>query len=284
MKIYALLTAMLLNGGMVFGQTDPVIMKIAGRPVSRSEFEYSYNKNNSASVIDKKSIVDYVDLFINYKLKVKAAEDAHLDTLTSFQKEFESYRDQQVRPSFITEAEVEAEAHKIYESERQRIDNNGGMIRPSHILLLLKQNAPAKAAEIVKNRIDSIYNALKKGANFQELAKKYSDDKGSAMQGGLLPWIVKGQTYKEFEDVAYSMKKGEMSKPFSSPAGYHIILMTDKGKFFSYDSLKNNIYRFIEQRGIREQIIDRNLDSIVKTLPEGATRETVLDAVSASPT
>lgn len=162
MKIYALLTAMLLNGGMVFGQTDPVIMKIAGRPVSRSEFEYSYNKNNSASVIDKKSIVDYVDLFINYKLKVKAAEDAHLDTLTSFQKEFESYRDQQVRPSFITEAEVEAEAHKIYESERQRIDNNGGMIRPSHILLLLKQNAPAKAAEIVKNRIDSIYNALKK--------------------------------------------------------------------------------------------------------------------------
>ena len=53
--------------------------------------------------------------------------------------------------------------------------------------------------------------------------------------------------------------------------------MTDKGKFFSYDSLKNNIYRFIEQRGIREQIIDRNLDSIVKTLPEGATRETVLD-------
>ena len=77
MKIYALLTAMLLNGGMVFGQTDPVIMKIAGRPVSRSEFEYSYNKNNSASVIDKKSIVDYVDLFINYKLKVKAAEDAH---------------------------------------------------------------------------------------------------------------------------------------------------------------------------------------------------------------
>ena len=151
------------------------------------------------------------------------------------------------------------------------------MIRPSHILLLLKQNAPAKAAEIVKNRIDSIYNALKKGANFQELAKKYSDDKGSAVQGGLLPWIVKGQTYKEFEDVAYSMKKGEMSKPFSSPAGYHIILMTDKGKFFSYDSLKNNIYRFIEQRGIREQIIDRNLDSIVKTLPEGATRETVLD-------
>lgn len=277
MKIYALLTAMLLNGSMVFGQTDPVIMKIAGRPVSRSEFEYSYNKNNSASVIDKKSIVDYVDLFINYKLKVKAAEDAHLDTLTSFQKEFESYRDQQVRPSFITEAEVEAEAHKIYESERQRIDNNGGMIRPSHILLLLKQNAPAKAAEIVKNRIDSIYNALKKGANFQELAKKYSDDKGSAVQGGLLPWIVKGQTYKEFEDVAYSMKKGEMSKPFSSPAGYHIILMTDKGKFFSYDSLKNNIYRFIEQRGIREQIIDRNLDSIVKTLPEGATRETVLD-------
>ena len=54
---------------------DPTIMTINGQPISRSEFEYSYNKNNSEGVIDKKSVEEYVDLFINYKLKVQAAID-----------------------------------------------------------------------------------------------------------------------------------------------------------------------------------------------------------------
>ena len=75
---------MLLCGSMAFAQSDdPVIMTIAGHPVQRSEFEYSYNKNNAEGVIDKKTVDEYVDLFINYKLKVQAALDAKLDTMKS---------------------------------------------------------------------------------------------------------------------------------------------------------------------------------------------------------
>ena len=88
MKINALLAAMLLSGSIAFAQVDPVIMTINGTPVSRSEFEYSYNKNNSEGVIDKKTVNEYVDLFVNYKLKVQAAIDARLDTLDSFKEEF----------------------------------------------------------------------------------------------------------------------------------------------------------------------------------------------------
>ena len=66
---------------MMAQNADPVIMKIAGKPVLRSEFEYSYNKNNSEGVIDKKNIDEYVDLFINYKLKVQAALEEQLDKL-----------------------------------------------------------------------------------------------------------------------------------------------------------------------------------------------------------
>lgn len=78
---------MLLCGSMAYAQkTDPVVMKINGEPISRSEFEYSYNKNNSEDVIDKKTVDEYVDLFVNYKLKVAAAIDAKLDTLSSFKK------------------------------------------------------------------------------------------------------------------------------------------------------------------------------------------------------
>ena len=93
---------------------DPIIMTVAGEPVPRSEFEYSYNKNNTDGVIDKKTVEEYVDLFINYKLKVRAAMDARLDTTTAFLTEFAQYRDQQVIPTFVSDADMEAEAHNLY--------------------------------------------------------------------------------------------------------------------------------------------------------------------------
>jgi len=277
MKFYALFAAMLLSGSIAFAQTDSTIMTINGQPVSRSEFEYSYNKNNSNGVIDKKTVKEYVDLFVNYKLKVQAALDAKLDTMTSFKKEFASYRDQQVRPSFITSADVEAEAHKIYEETRQRIDGAGGMIKPAHILLMLNQKASAADQAKAKAKADSIYAVLRKGGDFAELARKFSDDKGTAAKGGELPWLTKGQTVKAFEDAAYSMKPGELHAPILSEFGYHIIKLNGKQNFFPYDSLKNDIYRFIDARGIRERIVDEKLDSLVKTMPTGTDKESLLE-------
>ena len=207
--VFSLLFALLPM--TIFAQEDPVIMKINGQPVSRSEFEYSYNKNNSEGVIDKKSVEEYVDLFVNYKLKVEAAKDAHLDTLKTFKDEFTSYRDQQIRPAFITDADVEKEAQKIYKETQTRIDSMGGMVKASHILLLLGQKATQEQQDAAKVRIDSIYNELKKGADFAELAKKLSDDKQSARNGGELPWLTKGQTLPAFEKTLFQVNKGEMS-------------------------------------------------------------------------
>ena len=245
-------------------KNDPVIMTIAGQPVLRSEFEYSYNKNNAEGVIDKKSVEEYVDLFVNYKMKVKAAMDAHLDTLKSFKDEFATYRNQQVRPSFITEDDVEAEARNIYNRTQHMVDSLGGLIHPSHILLQVKQQAPESEFDAAKVRIDSIYQALKSGADFADMAKKYSDDKASAVRGGDLNWIQPRQTVKEFEDAAFALKPGEMSQPVRSPFGYHIILMQERRNFFPYDSLRTDIIRFINARGIREQMIDEKVDSLSK--------------------
>ena len=277
MKAKLLIGAMLLCGNIVFAQVDdPVVMKINGQPVSRSEFEYSFNKNNSEGVIDKKSVDEYVDLFVNYKLKVEAAKEARLDTLKSFLNEFAGYRDQQIRPAMITDADIEAEARRIYEETRSRIDGNGGMTKPAHILVMVKQKADEAQQKAAKERIDSIYNALQNGADFAELAKKCSDDKGTAANGGELQWIAKGMTLKEFEDAAWALEKGQMSKPVLSPAGWHIILLKDKGNFFDYDSQRADIVRYIEQRGLREKIIDNKLDSIGKA--QNTTAEKVLEA------
>lgn len=277
MKFYALISAMLLSGSIAFAQNDPTVMTINGKPVTRSEFEYSYNKNNSNGVIDKKTVKEYVDLFVNYKLKVLAALDAKVDTLSSFKKEFETYRDQQVRPSFITSDDVEKEARKIYKETQERIDGAGGMVKPAHILILLNQKATPAEQNAAKAKADSIYKVLSRGADFAEMAKKYSDDKGTAQKGGELPWITRGQTVKAFEDAAYSMKVGKLHAPVLSEFGYHIIKLNGKQNFFPYDSLKNDIYRFIDARGIREKIIDEKLDSLVKNEQSALAKETLLE-------
>lgn len=278
MKFKSLLAAMLIVASSAGAQTaDPVVMTINGKPVLRSEFEYSYNKNNSETVVDKKSVADYVPLFVNYKLKVLAAEAASIDTTSAFRKEFLSYRDQQVRPSFINDDDVEAEARKIYKETQTRIDSNGGLVRPSHILLMLKQNATQAEQDAAKLRADSIYTALVKGANFADLARRLSDDKGSASRGGDISWVQKGQTVKEFEDVVFAMKKGELSKPFLSPFGYHIVKLMDKQNFFPYDTLRADIRRFIDQRGLRDHIVSQKLDSLAKAAQPATTVQSLLD-------
>ena len=227
MKRIQLLAGMLLAVATLWAQNDPVVMTINGVPVPRSEFEYSFNKNNGAGVVDKKSVEEYVDLFVNYKLKVAAALDAKLDTLSSFKQEYAMYRDQQVRPTLVTDADVEADAKRMYQRLKDNIGPRG-LVRPAHILLKLSTQATPDEQQRVKTRIDSVYQALTAGANFEELAKKLSDDVASGEDGGLLPWIAPNQTFKEFEDVAYSLEKGQMSRPFLSPVGYHVVLMKDR--------------------------------------------------------
>lgn len=238
--------------------TDPVIMTVAGVPVLRSEFEYSYNKNNGEGVIDKLSVDEYVNLFINYKLKVAAALDAKLDTLSSFRQEYMMYRDQQVKPTMVTDADVLKEAREMYERTKAMVGPRG-LVRPAHILLKLSTKATPQQQEQIKQRIDSVYQALKGGADFAEMAQKLSDDIGSAKHGGELPWIASSQTLKEFEDVAFALAPGEMSQPFLSPVGYHIVLLKERKQLEPFDSLKSAIVASLERRGIREEIAEMKL-------------------------
>ena len=278
MKVKSLLVALLVAATTASAQTaDPTIMTINGKAVPRSEFEYSYNKNNSETVVDKKSVDEYIDLFVNYKLKVMAAEEAGIDTTKAFRDEFRMYRDQQIRPSFINDNDVEREARTIFEDTRKRIDGNGGLVRPRHILVSLKQNATKAQSDSALVRADSIYNALIKGADFAELAQRCSDDKGSARRGGDLSWVQRGYMVKEFEDAIFAMKPGEISKPILSPFGYHIIKVEAKQNFFPYDTVRADIHRFIESRGLRERIISQNIDSIAKHSVPQCTPEDIIN-------
>lgn len=257
------------------GQDNPTVMTINGKPVELSEFVYSYKKNNGPDVLEQKTVKEYVDLFVNYKLKVEAALDAKYDTLASYNKEFRQYRDQQVLPTLINDADVENEALKIYQDTKDRIGPDG-LVLPEHILLMTGQNPSDSLMNASKQRADSLYAELKKGADFEELAKKYSQDPGSAQRGGEIGWISKGQTLKAFEEAAFALKKGDVSKPVLSEVGYHIIKMKDRKQLEPYDSLREDIMKFIENRSLRKQIAKNRLKSIAES--KGETEEQVMDA------
>ena len=263
---------------LVAAQEDPVVMVVNGIPVPRSEFEYSYNKNNTEGVIDKKTVEEYVDLFINYKLKVCAALDAKYDTLSSFKAEFAQYRDQQLLPAMVTDDDMEAEAHRIYDETVQRIGPDG-LIQTAHILLRVQQQGTPEELAAAKVRIDSIYNALKQGADFSELAKRLSQDPGSARQGGLLPYAQRGQFVKEFEDAAFALKdSGEVSPIVQSPFGFHIIQLRGRKMLEPFEFHHKSILQFIEQRGLRDRIATQKVDSIVKA--GNKTKEEVMEQVA----
>ena len=257
-------------------QNDPIIMTVAGVDVPRSEFEYSYNKNNTDGVIDKKTVDEYVELFVNYKLKVRAALDARMDTTTAFRQEFAQYRDQQIRPVLVTDDDMLAEAHRIYDQTKENVGPDG-LVNASHILLRIAQKASDAEQQEARRRIDSVYAALQAGADFEALARQVSQDPGSARRGGVLGWFARNQMVKEFEDAAFALQPGEMSKPFLSPYGWHIVLVKERKELEPFEFHKDNIFRFMEQQNMRNGIAERKLDAQVEASGNTVTKEQLLD-------
>ena len=250
MKRFVPLWAAALCTAATFAQTDdPVVMTVNGVDVPRSEFEYSYNKNNTEAVLDRKSLEEYVDLFVNYKLKVAAALDEHMDTISALQKEISEYRSQQAEQYLIDSVYIEETGRQVYQQTADRIGDDG-LIQPSHILIRLTQDAGSDEQAAAKIRIDSIYAALKEGADFAELAQRLSQDPGTAPQGGELPWLQKGQTIPAFENAAFALGTGEMSEPVLTAVGWHIIKMNGRKQFEPYEYHRESIYKYLESRGI----------------------------------
>ena len=267
-------SAMMLMATSLSAQdVDPVVMRVNGRDITRSEFEYSFNKNNADGVLDKKDLNDYIPLFENFQLKVEAAKEARLDTLSSIRKEINGYREQMILPYIVDTAFIEKQAQETYEATKKRFGGDD-ILKASHILLLLRQNDTEEKATEVKNRIDSIYQAITGGADFSELARKYSSDRGSAAQGGLLPEFGKGMMVPEFEAEAYKLQPGQLSQPFKTAYGYHIIQLHDRHPFEPYEFHHDAILQFLKQQGIEEYSSKQRLDSLVKTL--GKSREEVV--------
>jgi peptidyl-prolyl cis-trans isomerase SurA len=141
-----------------------------------------------------------------------------------------------------------------------------------------EQQAPQEEWDKAKTRIDSIYKALKAGADFSDLATRLSQDPGSARQGGLLPFVERGQLVKEYEDAAFALKdSGEVSPVVQSPFGYHIIQLRGRKMLEPFEEHHDAILKFIEQRNMRDQIASQKIDTLVAQSNGQLTKEQLME-------
>ena len=256
MKFYALISAMLLSGSIAFAQNNPVLMTVGGNPVCRSEFEYAFLKNGGKGNADDHALSDFLKAYTDYQLKLKAALDAKVDTTAHFKQAWARWEGDADEMALSTDARrVGERVQQFYRERQENVAEDGGYVKTSHILLRLAQKAKPSEQARLKSRADSLSAVLEKGADFAELARKYSDDKGSAAKGGELPWIAKGQTVKRFEDTAFSLQVGEISQPVLTELGYEIIRLDGKQDSLSYNTVKEEFARYLDAKDIRERIV-----------------------------
>lgn len=216
--IFVAAVAFALSQSLLSQTTDPVAFLINGEEVTKSEFEYIYRKNNSSTALEKKSLQEYVDLFVNFKLKVAQAKDLWYDHSKSFLREYELYENQLTFPYLRDSLLEERLLREAYERSAYKVG-------VSHILIALDENSEDTSAAYSK--INDIYEQLKKGASFEALAMANSDCP-SKRDGGAIGFIAPFSTVYSFENVAYNTPVGGISKPFRTRFGYHVLKVNDK--------------------------------------------------------
>ena len=216
----------------LIGQNDKTLLVIENQKVPVSEFLDIYTKNNKNVDYSKASIDEYLDLFINYKLKLMEIQRLRLDTQKNFINEFQKYRDQLAQSYLIDKNTVDKLLNEAY----NRIQND---VRVSHILVKLSPYANPKDTLKAYNKALEIRKKLLNGADFAKLAIEMSDDNSARDQntadgrlipgnGGDLGYFNVFNMLYDFETAAYNLNVGDISLPVRTPVGYHIIKLTEK--------------------------------------------------------
>ena len=224
MKKLVLITFILLVN-VPFLSQEAVLFTIDDDNFLVSEFKKNYEKNlNILETEEAKDITQNVELFINYKLKVKEAYRLKLDTLTSYQNELRTYKRDLIKPYLQDTAFL----NQLVKDAYFRTKNE---IKAKHILVQLDKNATPKDTLEAYRKIVTIRNNILNNGDFETIAEQVSEDpsakddlkNGRKGNKGNLGYFSAFSMVYPFENVAYNTKVGEISLPFRTQFGYHII-------------------------------------------------------------
>lgn len=150
---------------LLFAQSDdPVIMRVNGNEIRKSEFEYFYRKNRTEDIESLNDIKEYAELYRDFKLKVQAAIDAGIDRQEAFLSEYKGYRDIQAENFLVDSAFLEETAHQTFLISAAEVGPDG--ITELYLLSVLVKEATLEADEAARQTIDSLYSLLVEGEDF----------------------------------------------------------------------------------------------------------------------
>lgn len=275
-----LLSIILLAGAMMgFAQEDKVLMTINGEPVMLSEFMYIYEKNNQETSLEKKSMEEYLDLFINFKLKVTEAIAQGVDTTEAFKKELAGYR-AQATPKYMQDNEA---IDSLVELSYNRQAN---VRRAAHIAIQCPASADSVAEaealakiNLARERVTTgVEKKVKKGRKwvavreveaFADVAREMTEDPAGKENGGELGWIQVFRYVYPFEDAVYNTPVGEVTEVFRSPYGFHIALVEEERP---YEEVHAAHIMKMMPRGTEQTALDakKDIDSLYQVVLAGA--------------
>jgi peptidyl-prolyl cis-trans isomerase SurA len=273
--IFALLLISFSSSFAQISSDNRSLFTVAGEKVSVSDFEYVYNKNNVNNQADysEKSLRDYLNLYQNFRLKVKEAEGMKLDTISSLKSELEGYR-KQLAKSYLTDREISDKL--ITEAyERSKTDINA-----SHILVRLDENANPADTFAAFKKIMNLRKRIEKGETFEKVARENSEDPSAKTNEGNIGWFTVFGTIYPFENAAYSAKPNELSMPVRTEFGYHLVKVNKTRAARGQVRVAHLLVRFSDNAtATQKDSVKRKIESILKEVQTGVS--TFEDAVKA---
>ncbi|HEY4335537.1 MAG TPA: peptidylprolyl isomerase [Puia sp.] len=258
----------------VSGVSAQTLFTVDHYPVSKEEFLKAYNKNNTGQKPTTAAYRDYLELYIRYKLKVRAAYDAQLDTLAGQRMELQNFRSQ-VAESYLKD---ETSLDRLVKEAWQRGQKD---LHISHILITLPKNAsPADTARAYEKAM-AAYAVLKKGKKFDEIARLYSEDPAAKENTGSLGYITVFTLPYQLENLAYSLAPGQFSKPYRTKGGYHIFRNDGERKSLGRIKAAQILIAFPPSAtAAQKQEARRQADSLYTVLRQGGDFATLARAFS----
>ncbi len=249
----------------------PIIFSMGKDPVYVDEFKYVYEKHNSNSkdFYSHQSVHEYLDLYTNFRLKIKEAEALKMDTSKAFVEELAGHRKSLAKP-YLTEKQVsEKLVNEAY--ERMKVE-----IRASHILVLAKPEAEPADTLKAFNKIQKLRERVLAGEDFGELAKSESEDRSADISKGDLGYFSTFSMVYPFETAAYNTPKGEISDIFRTQFGYHILKVTDRRPTKGQYKVAHIMIRASQGMDKQDSISAKNkIDEIYSKLKKGEEWESL---------
>lgn len=222
-KSFLITAIIVFNGLNLIAQNSDVILTVGNEKVTKKEFEYVFKKNNTknSEAPTEKSLREYLELYINYKLKVLEAKSLGMDTISSFKKELAGYRKQLAAP-YLTDKEVNEKLIK------EAFDRSRVEIRASHILVSCSFDASPKDTLAAYNKIMSLRRrVVDKKEDFAKVALEASTDPSAKSNKGDLGYFSVFSMVYPFENICYNTKPGTISNPVRTKFGYHLVKVSD---------------------------------------------------------